>query len=83
MVESSKTSLPALVDYIAFAQDRELMNLIGNGKNLHSRAVPRVISLPEVTPRPASPAAPFSRRIFSSSYLTSVMDSIISLVLFL
>merc|ERR1719464_2310040 len=30
MVESTKTSLPALVDYIAFAQDRELMNLIGN-----------------------------------------------------
>ena len=46
MVESSKTSLPALVDYIAFAQDRELMNLIGNGKNLHSRAVPTVIPCP-------------------------------------
>ena len=34
MVEASNTSgLPALVDYIAFAQDRELMQLIGNGKN--------------------------------------------------
>ena len=33
MVESSNSGLPALVDYIAFAQDRELMQLIGNGKN--------------------------------------------------
>ena len=34
MVESTKTAgLPALVDYIAFAQDRELMALLGNGKD--------------------------------------------------
>ena len=32
MVESTQ-GLPALVDYIAFAQDNDLKKLIGNGKN--------------------------------------------------
>ena len=65
MVESTKAAgLPALVDYIAFAQDRELMNLIGNGKNLLFKSGSEGDSLPEVTPRSAASAAPFRRGIF-------------------
>ena len=63
MVESSKTSLPALVDYIAFAQDRELMNLIGNGKSQLFKSVDEGGMLLDVFTRLASSTALNSRGI--------------------